>query len=170
MLKLAIIGTGIAGMGCAHFLQSRFDLTPRPLDCGDLSPLSAGDSSPSKHRTRPAFLSSPRTLHPRSCGAATESSPRREPWVNRPRQTKPRQGRQNPSCLAPSPLSPLPGLSSVSYRPHGSRRGLLSAATPWLGFRQTNGGKRIPLLHSPAPIPLPASLVVLPKSLGSLPA
>ena len=27
MLKLAIIGTGIAGLGCAHFLQSRFDLT-----------------------------------------------------------------------------------------------------------------------------------------------
>ena len=25
--KVAIIGTGIAGLGCAHFLQSRFDLT-----------------------------------------------------------------------------------------------------------------------------------------------
>ena len=25
--RLAIIGTGIAGLGCAHFLQSRFDLT-----------------------------------------------------------------------------------------------------------------------------------------------
>jgi predicted NAD/FAD-dependent oxidoreductase len=29
MPGLAIIGTGIAGLGCAHFLQSRFDLTPR---------------------------------------------------------------------------------------------------------------------------------------------
>jgi len=27
MTRLAIIGTGIAGLGCAHFLQSRFDLT-----------------------------------------------------------------------------------------------------------------------------------------------
>jgi len=27
MLKLAIIGTGIAGLGCAHFLRSHFDLT-----------------------------------------------------------------------------------------------------------------------------------------------
>ena len=53
--KLAIIGTGIAGLGCAHFLQSRFNLTRRSLECGDLSPLSAGDLSPSKSRTRPAF-------------------------------------------------------------------------------------------------------------------
>src|SRR6187402_420702 len=27
MAKLAIIGTGIAGMGCAHFLHRHFDLT-----------------------------------------------------------------------------------------------------------------------------------------------
>ena len=27
MTRLAIIGTGIAGMGCAHFLQRDFDLT-----------------------------------------------------------------------------------------------------------------------------------------------
>ena len=25
--KLAIIGTGIAGMGCAHYLQNDFDIT-----------------------------------------------------------------------------------------------------------------------------------------------
>ncbi|MEO8351538.1 MAG: NAD(P)-binding protein, partial [Chthoniobacteraceae bacterium] len=27
MVRLAIIGTGIAGLGCAHFLRDRFDLT-----------------------------------------------------------------------------------------------------------------------------------------------
>jgi predicted NAD/FAD-binding protein len=27
MMKLAIIGTGVAGLGCAHFLNSRYDLT-----------------------------------------------------------------------------------------------------------------------------------------------
>ena len=27
MAKLAIIGTGIAGLGCAHFLHRHFDLT-----------------------------------------------------------------------------------------------------------------------------------------------
>jgi len=53
MIRPAIIGTGIAGLGCAHFLQSRFDLTRRSLECGDMSPLSAGDSSPSKSRTHP---------------------------------------------------------------------------------------------------------------------
>jgi predicted NAD/FAD-binding protein len=25
--RLAIIGTGVAGLGCAHFLHQRFDLT-----------------------------------------------------------------------------------------------------------------------------------------------
>ena len=27
MAKLAIIGTGITGLGCAHFLHRQFDLT-----------------------------------------------------------------------------------------------------------------------------------------------
>jgi len=27
MERLAIVGTGIAGLGCAHFLHGRFDLT-----------------------------------------------------------------------------------------------------------------------------------------------
>jgi predicted NAD/FAD-binding protein len=27
MQKLAIIGTGIAGMGCAHLLQNKYDLS-----------------------------------------------------------------------------------------------------------------------------------------------
>ncbi len=27
MEKLAIVGSGIAGLGCAHYLHSRYDLT-----------------------------------------------------------------------------------------------------------------------------------------------
>ena len=174
MPSLAIIGTGIAGLGCAHFLQSRFNLTRRSLECGDLSPLSAGDLSPSKSRTRPTLTEAPHTHRSRSCGAASESSPRREPWVNRPRPTKPRQGRQI-SAIATRPiLPPLPGLTPILPASHGSRRGLLSPATPW---QWTGALESVPSKFT-APNPQRfreakgsfSPIFVRPKSLGSLPA
>jgi hypothetical protein len=146
----------------------------RPLECGDSSPLSAGNSSPPKFHAHPAPPQPPRTHRSRSCGAAPESSPRREPWVNRPRSTKPRQGRQI-SALATRPiLPPLPGLASILPAPHGSRRGLLSPATPWLPtsafefvpskFTATNPQRFREAKDFFSPI------FVRPKSLGPLPA
>ncbi len=64
-----------------------------------------------------------------SCGAASASSPRREPWVRQIKCVKPRRGER----------SALEGVSFAAPRlvprrvfTHGLRRGLLSVATPWL--------------------------------------
>ena len=65
-----------------------------------------------------------------SCGAASESSPRRQPWEADVAEKEPRSGERitHPaSCL-----SPLPGLRIDHVSTHGWRRGLLSDATPWL--------------------------------------
>src|SRR2546430_1759513 len=69
-----------------------------------------------------------------SCGAASESSPRREPWGRAwcpPRAAERRKNRSSHLLL-----SPLPGLRIHYALSHGSRRGLLSDATPWLPCRR----------------------------------
>src|SRR5205809_5295524 len=65
-----------------------------------------------------------------SCGAASESSPRREPWGKELLPAKSRGAAKEP--LTRLLLSPLPGLPIHYALSHGSRRGLLSDATPWL--------------------------------------
>src|SRR5439155_13192982 len=69
-----------------------------------------------------------------SCGAASESSPRREPWGREwcpPRAAERRKNRSSRLLL-----SPLPGLRIHYALSHGLRRGLLSDATPWLPCRR----------------------------------
>src|SRR6266536_3723736 len=69
-----------------------------------------------------------------SCGAASESSPRREPWGREccpPRAAERRKNRSSRLLL-----SPLPGLLIHYVLSHGSCRGLLYNATPWLPRRR----------------------------------
>jgi hypothetical protein len=66
-----------------------------------------------------------------SCGAALEDSPRRKPWECGLEIAKPRRGERKCSGGV---LSPLRGLFSSSLLSHGLRRGLPSAATPWLKY------------------------------------
>src|SRR6266542_6930412 len=63
-----------------------------------------------------------------SCGAASESSPRRQPWGSA-LQGKSRGAAKELLALF---LSPLPRLRLHCATFHGLRRGLLSDATPWL--------------------------------------
>src|SRR6266498_3497444 len=66
-----------------------------------------------------------------SCGAAPESSPRREPW-GLAWKGKSRGAAKESLAVR---LSPLPGLRIQCATSHGLRRGLLSDATPWLKAR-----------------------------------
>src|SRR6266545_6862884 len=63
-----------------------------------------------------------------SCGAAPESSPRRQPWGVAWKGQSRGAAKELPALF----LSPLPGLCLHCAISHGSRRGLLSDATPWL--------------------------------------
>jgi hypothetical protein len=65
----------------------------------------------------------------KSCGAALEDSPRREPWESHAEIYKLRRSERKPSFRV---LSPLRSSFLLSLHSHGSRRGLPSAATPWL--------------------------------------
>ncbi len=67
-----------------------------------------------------------------SCGAASESSPRRQPWGSALKG----KSRGAAKELFASFLSTLPGLRLQCAASHGLRRGLLSDATPWLGQRR----------------------------------
>src|SRR6266542_5817754 len=55
--------------------------------------------------------------------------PRREPWGTSPAEPEPRSGER--SVAAQASFAP-PGLQVCCALTHGSRRGLLSDATPWL--------------------------------------
>ena len=67
-----------------------------------------------------------------SCGAAVEDSPRREPWECGLEIGKPQRGARKCSGGV---LSPLRGSFFLIPLSHGLRRGLPSAATPWLKDR-----------------------------------
>ena len=77
-----------------------------------------------------------------SCGAAADSSPRREPWVQGTQSDQPRRGgrrpRQPTAITGASAVAPR--LTSDRRVTHGSRRGLLSAATPLLRPESTVRG------------------------------
>ncbi len=63
-----------------------------------------------------------------SCGAAADSSPRREPWVGGNWDQAP-AGAADPAGASVAPAGACP---SLGHRTHGSRRGLLSSAPPAL--------------------------------------
>src|SRR5437868_3179052 len=67
-----------------------------------------------------------------SHGGAADGSPRREPWERWEQDNEPRSGERK--CFD-RVLSPLRGSLSCSHLSHGSRRGLPSAAPPWLKYR-----------------------------------
>jgi hypothetical protein len=67
----------------------------------------------------------------RNRGAARASSPRRELWVKVHKEKS--SGRSDRKTAPPKTfLPPHPGLDANEHQTHGSRRGLLSFATPWL--------------------------------------
>ena len=75
------------------------------------------------------------------CGAASEDSPRREPWGTCWKISKPRQGDKRHSPGRGERRSWVAGFfrrcAALARFPaaHGLRRGLPSIATPWLGTR-----------------------------------
>ena len=83
-----------------------------------------------------------RTKRGASCGAVADSSPRRQPWVVRMTAASRRAAAELPArCKFRSRSAAALRLASVGRRTHGSRRGLISVATPLLA---TEGGGGAP--------------------------
>ena len=72
-----------------------------------------------------------------SCGAAADSSPRREPWVGEVLGRAP-AGAADSERASVAPAGACP---SRGHRTHGSRRGLLSSAPPALETEQPVGSR-----------------------------
>ena|SRR2546430_3715639 len=72
----------------------------------------------------------------KSCGAAAEGSPRRQPWGWVVSQSSRAAAKENP--LGPE-FCPLTGLLAMAHFSPGSRRGPPASAAPWL----TAGAPRV---------------------------